>query len=544
MKNSQLSFGNWFFLFTLMLGLYYHSDAQENAKVNMKHWMAPASSDAIKNPEGDNAATVEEGKKSFQINCVVCHGALGNGDGPAAAALGRHPGILSDAKMMWNQTDGNLFWKLTEGNSPMPTFRTSLTEKQRWQLVSYIRTLAPKPANIKSETASPTSSSSTEKKEAQENESSQNKSVSDEKIAEIEGSIRELQNKAKENQSGTTHFLVGGYGTASFHAPREKSAGFKNSFGAAFNPLLLWKINDQILFEGEVEYQLEGTETTVNLEVAQVSYLLADGVTFGAGRFLNPMNFFVERQHMGWVNKMPDKPLTVYDGLLAESLLGMQLRGLIPIGSVKVEYSVFVANPPTLNTTDSLNYGTVEFDDLSNSNNHMSVGGRIGVLPFSELELGYGIHTSAVGPAGTDANVVMQSVDVNYVHDSPKLIGLFNFRGQWVWQKVSDVTYDANSALGFGPKVLNDSRDGGYAQLSYRPQYLKQAVLKNFEAILRFDILNQKKTTVGYDEWRYAIGLDYWIYSNVVIKAAYELDQKNGSGKNGDAIHAEFITGF
>ena len=122
--------------------------------------------------------------------------------------------------------------------------------------------------------------------------------------------------------------------------------------------------------------------TTTNLEIAQASYLLNDYMTIGAGRFLNPMNYFVERQHMGWVNKFPDKPLAVYDGLLPESDLGVQLRGVIPIGPTKLEYAAFVANAPDLITTfdDPTAVGMLDFGNTSNRGGHFTVGGHVGFI--------------------------------------------------------------------------------------------------------------------------------------------------------------------
>ncbi len=35
-----------------------------------------------------------------------------------------------------------LSWKISEGNSPMPSFVEAFTEEQRWQIVNYVRTLA------------------------------------------------------------------------------------------------------------------------------------------------------------------------------------------------------------------------------------------------------------------------------------------------------------------------------------------------------------------------------------------------------------------
>jgi mono/diheme cytochrome c family protein len=44
---------------------------------------------------------------------------------------------------MWHQSDGAIFWKMSEGNTPMPAFQETFTEEQRWQVVHYVRTLAP-----------------------------------------------------------------------------------------------------------------------------------------------------------------------------------------------------------------------------------------------------------------------------------------------------------------------------------------------------------------------------------------------------------------
>ena len=42
------------------------------------------------------------------------------------------------------QTDGAIYWKMTEGRAPMASYKTALTEQQRWQLVNYIRQLGGK----------------------------------------------------------------------------------------------------------------------------------------------------------------------------------------------------------------------------------------------------------------------------------------------------------------------------------------------------------------------------------------------------------------
>src|SRR6266571_9129787 len=115
---------------------------------------------------------------------------------------------------------------------------------------------------------------------------------------ELRQEVETLKTQVKETFPGTTKFLLAGYGTAGFTA----RSGEDPFFDAAFNAIFLWKLTDRLFFEGELELEFEDNETTTNLEIAQISYLLNDYMTIGVGRFLNPTNFFVERQHMNWVN--------------------------------------------------------------------------------------------------------------------------------------------------------------------------------------------------------------------------------------------------
>jgi len=42
---------------------------------------------------------------------------------------------------MSEETDGSLFWKLSEGRPPMPSWKDDLTKMEHWQLVDHVRTL-------------------------------------------------------------------------------------------------------------------------------------------------------------------------------------------------------------------------------------------------------------------------------------------------------------------------------------------------------------------------------------------------------------------
>jgi hypothetical protein len=62
--------------------------------------------------------------------------------------------------------------------------------------------------------------------------------------------------------------------------------------------------------------------------------------------------------------------------------------------------------------------------------------------------------------------------------------------------------------------------------------------------VVRYDRLNQLHTTVGFDEERWSVGLDYWLTPSTVIKAAYEIDNKNGGARDQNALMLQVATGF
>ena len=106
-------------------------------------WVAPAYADKLKNPLAGNLSVLKDAKNLFKTNCVSCHGDKGEGNGPAAASLTPKPKNLT-SEIVQKQSDGVLFWKITTGKSPMLSWKDALTEKQRWEIVNYIRQLRKK----------------------------------------------------------------------------------------------------------------------------------------------------------------------------------------------------------------------------------------------------------------------------------------------------------------------------------------------------------------------------------------------------------------
>ena len=108
-------------------------------------WVAPARAAKKKSPIEANAASLGKGKTVWTKECASCHGDKGKGDGPAVKDLEKKPEDVTLPKTL-SQTDGALFWKITEGRKPMASYAQTLSEEDRWHVINYMRTLAPKPA--------------------------------------------------------------------------------------------------------------------------------------------------------------------------------------------------------------------------------------------------------------------------------------------------------------------------------------------------------------------------------------------------------------
>ncbi|MDA0196622.1 MAG: cytochrome c [Bacteroidetes bacterium] len=94
----------------------------------------------IKNPfESNNRNAVALiGKQNFELLCTVCHGETGKGDGVTLEYLNPKPANLT-SKRIQDQTDGEIYWKITTGRPPMQSYVNVLSSSEIWQVVTYIK---------------------------------------------------------------------------------------------------------------------------------------------------------------------------------------------------------------------------------------------------------------------------------------------------------------------------------------------------------------------------------------------------------------------
>jgi hypothetical protein len=354
---------------------------------------------------------------------------------------------------------------------------------------------------------------------------------------------------AEGSELGDTKMLITGDAAAGYFETR----GTPSTFTAEFNPILLWQLSDRLFFEGGLALSLSGPDengenssTDTELDSAYLTYLIDDWVLAGAGKFTVPFTAYHNHLDPSWINKLPSDPLVYGDGGIAPgSGVGAFVTGIVPFERPLFNYAAFITNGPALITDDPSAAGSLNFDNFNDTNHNKALGFRLGWLPITGLEMGYSFEFSRPSPSGFErVRSVLQGLDLNYVAHIQPIRGQLTGRGAYVWSNLSEATYDPTGALGFGPLRFRNDRNGGYAELAYRPTEAVATLIRNLEFALRYDRLDiPSEAPGGGNREQWTAGIDYWVTSRTVVKAAYTFDDTHG-GDNQNTFALQFATGF
>jgi mono/diheme cytochrome c family protein len=97
------------------------------------------------NPVPADAVSLQRGAILFSLNCAVCHGARGQGDGPITKFWredARRPANLTDPSI-GQLPAGTLYRIVTQGLGGMPPLRENMTEREYWDVINYVQSLQP-----------------------------------------------------------------------------------------------------------------------------------------------------------------------------------------------------------------------------------------------------------------------------------------------------------------------------------------------------------------------------------------------------------------
>jgi len=341
-----------------------------------------------------------------------------------------------------------------------------------------------------------------------------------------------------------THWRISGYADSGFIAG---DAEQPDSFVGHFNPIFQFQYQDIALFVGEPEISIDSEgETEVELEYAQINFLLHDSASLVVGKYLSPIGQFGERLHPSWINKLADAPAGFgHDGLQPGSDVGIQLRGGVPLLGTVLTYVLAVGNGPRTSHEGSVLLEGMGNDDNSNK----SVAGRIGFLPVPDFEVGASYFTAKVngeegdGPLEPNrANFDLWGLDAAFTR------GGWDLRFEYLLGKraaIFSATID-EPTVSMLPKL---DLTAWYAQAAYRLSSITDnQILENFEPVVRYGqykVEGLEELANEVAENRFDIGLNYWFTPSIVARTALQWRNFRTSEKATDTrVQFQFAYGF
>jgi mono/diheme cytochrome c family protein len=96
------------------------------------------------NPVKATPTSIALGKKAYGLDCAMCHGKTGAGDGDLAGDMKLKLLDYRDPQSLKSMTDGEIFTIIAKGKGQMSGEEGRMSAAQTWNLVNYVRSLAKK----------------------------------------------------------------------------------------------------------------------------------------------------------------------------------------------------------------------------------------------------------------------------------------------------------------------------------------------------------------------------------------------------------------
>ena len=353
-----------------------------------------------------------------------------------------------------------------------------------------------------------------------------------------------LQNY-KTLKPGKSKFMVRGFFFTGFDAVDVEGTTDFGFIGGGFSPVLLYKQSDRLFFEAELEGEYGGDGFELGLGYANASFILNKYVTVRAGQFLLPFGTFTEKLHPAWINRSVNAPLGFgHDGIAPSSDIGLELRGAFYTGPLKLNYQVYVVNGPQIKdgSIEEDEAGMLKFGYMRDNNKDKTVGGRLGIFPFSNsmMEVGFSTMIGKVGTEGSrykDVTANLYAVDFSLVKDLNFMKSVVDIKGQYNYSQISSAEYlDFEDSLG-GFYSFDNISNGYYAQLTVRPSLIENKFFRNLELVGRYSVLQTPEGALWeQNPTQITVGLNYWLDWRTVIKFGYQTTSGLGDHDSGETL--------
>jgi len=383
--------------------------------------------------------------------------------------------------------------------------------------------------------------------------------------------------KAFQGYLGSHTFTLTGAAGFDFIADQQSGAidglshQTQNSFFFDFEPMLLYRPTDWILFEGVLSAGFGNSGTGTDLSSALFYLFPSDNLTIIGGLFDQPFGDWYEDQSPMWVNRFVTAPLPyAVEPVVPGAELGLQFRNGMQWGSTgqDFDYTIWVGQGPSFSEAvpgASMNSPTaIAFKQT----NGKAFGGRFRVYP---LPLDSNLGRLELGASTYDGKWLNGKWLTSWGVDFAYLMGSLQARGEWV-----------QSYRQMPAPYSQDNRQGWYVQLGY---FLNQTNLPGvpdqindyfhrLEPLVRYSGVNQHfvaidditgATGVGVGGLQtglipdfglsaspalfaphsreVALGLDYWVTPSIVWQNEFDIELPRAGGTFIDGTGATSAVG-
>ncbi len=267
----------------------------------------------------------------------------------------------------------------------------------------------------------------------------------------------------------------------------------QNTFFVDWEPMILYRPIDWILFEGVLSGSFGQAGTGTDLSTAEFQIFLNDYMTVVGGLFDQPFGDWYEAQSPMWVNRFVTAPLPFgVEPVVPPGEVGIQLRGGFQWGQLgqDFDYTAWIGTGPSFSQPVLGAVMTAPTAVGSSQTHSKAFGGRLRVYPIpvdsnlGRLELG----VSTYDGKWMDGNwLTSWGVDFNY------LLGSLQTRGEWL-----------QSYRNMPAGLASDNRQGWYLQLGYflnelnlsfMPDALSDRIHR-LEPLIRYSGVNQRAVAI------------------------------------------------
>jgi len=340
-------------------------------------------------------------------------------------------------------------------------------------------------------------------------------------VARANAAALDATRSAEKWKDATSVTHLAGYASADYVSVENGPA----AFAVNFNPMFHFLYDDKILWEAELEFEAsEDGSTDIGLEYSTIDWFLTDRLTLVAGKFLSPVGNFRQNLHPSWINKFPSAPPGFgHDGAAPVSEIGLQLRGVAPLGANRrITYAAYVGNGPQIESEDGEIHAVEAEGFASNPDDQVILGGRVSFLPVSNLEVALSIAAGDVAVV-TDDGVAISG-------DATRAYDILGFDANFRWKDLDLRAEYVSQEVGAQP--LSIAPDGAkwetwYAQAAHKFRDGK------WEGVVRYtDFMSPHKDDI---QEQLAFGINYLITPSAMFKVGYE----SNSGEPGETTDSD-----